>query len=248
MLHLLPLLFAPQTDFATWFKGYDACFILRETGTGKETIYNAKRVNQAFPPCSTFKIPNSLIGLETGVVKDENTLFKWDGKDKGREAWNQDHTLASAFENSVLWYYQRIARSVGPKRMQFFVDRLGYGNRDISGGIDKFWLMSSMKITARQQVDLLQSIYAGKVPFSQRSQTILRKIMVIEDKPGHYTFSGKTGSGNGPNGIDLGWFVGSIKTGGKRYVFATNITGKTAWGPEARRITKEILADLNLLR
>ena len=46
-------------------------------------------------PASTFKIPNSIIALETGVVEDpDKDVFKWDGVTRSIEAWNKDHTLA----------------------------------------------------------------------------------------------------------------------------------------------------------
>jgi|GEM_PF-5467902 len=38
-------------------------------------------------PASTFKIPNSVIALETGVVENDSTLFKWDGEK--RESQNE---------------------------------------------------------------------------------------------------------------------------------------------------------------
>jgi beta-lactamase class D len=52
--------------------------------------------------------------------------------------WNRDHTLASAIRFSVVWYFQEIARRIGAARMQRYVDAFQYGNRDLSGGVDRF--------------------------------------------------------------------------------------------------------------
>src|SRR5207248_976054 len=112
------------------------------------------RSGQAQLPASTFKIPNSLIALETGVVEDpDKDVFKWDGVARSIEAWNKDHTLRSAIAASVVPAYQEIARRIGPGRMQKFVDLLEYGNRDIGGGIDQFWLTGNLRIDPMQQVD-----------------------------------------------------------------------------------------------
>jgi beta-lactamase class D len=98
---------------------------------------DADRSGQAFLPASTFKIPNSLIALETGVVGDPDTdIFKWDGVKRSIEAWNQDHNLRSAIAASAVPVYQEIARRIGAERMQKYVDLFEYGNRNIGGGID----------------------------------------------------------------------------------------------------------------
>ena len=53
-------------------------------------------------PASTFKIPNSVIALETGVVGDpDKDVFQWDGVTRSIEAWNRDHTLRSAIAASA---------------------------------------------------------------------------------------------------------------------------------------------------
>ena len=65
-------------------------------------------------PASTFKIQNSIIALETGVVGDpDKDVFKWDGVTRSIEAWNKDHTLRSAIAVSAVPVYQEIARRIG---------------------------------------------------------------------------------------------------------------------------------------
>ena len=49
------------------------------------------RSSQPQLPASTFKIANSLIALETGVVGDpDKDVFKWDGVTRSIEGWNRD--------------------------------------------------------------------------------------------------------------------------------------------------------------
>jgi beta-lactamase class D len=54
--------------------------------------------------------------------------------------------------NSVVWYYKELARRAGQQRMPSYVDRFGYGNRDNSGGIDRFRLPGGLRISAEQLV------------------------------------------------------------------------------------------------
>ena len=90
------------------------------------------RSGEAKLPASTFKIPNSVIALETGVVGDpDKDVFKWDGTTRIIEAWNRDHTMRSAIAASAVPVYQEIARRIGADRMRMYVDKLDYGNRDI---------------------------------------------------------------------------------------------------------------------
>src|SRR3977135_746217 len=91
---------------------------------------DTERSGEAMLPASTFKIPNSLIALETGVVGDpDKDVFPWDGVVRSIEAWNRDHTMRSAIAASAVPVYQEIARRIGAERMQKYVDLFEYGNR-----------------------------------------------------------------------------------------------------------------------
>ena len=120
------------------------------------------RSGEAKLPASTFKIPNSVIALETGVVGDpDKDVFKWDGVTRSIEAWNNDHTMRSAIAVSAVPVYQEIARRIGAERMQKYVDLFEYGNRDIGGGIDQFWLTGNLRIDPVQQVDFVDRLRRG---------------------------------------------------------------------------------------
>lgn len=210
--------------------------------------YNPERCDQRFLPASTFKILNSLIALETGVIPDENYRIEWDGTRYDNAAWNQDHTMQTAFQNSVVWYYRAVARRVGIEKIQHYVDLTDYGNQDTSGPADLFWLEGGLRISADEQVELLQRLYQDDLPFSARSMKIVRDLMVVEQDETH-RLSGKTGSGQ-VDGIWVGWFVGYLETQGNVYYFAANIAGTEdrMYGVEAREIVKDILHALDLLQ
>ena len=137
-----------RTDLADIFQGFDGTFIMYDEGADRYTVFNKALSETRLPPCSTFKVFHALIGLDSGVLDrdDARTLMKWKGKPSSIAAWNHDQTLASAMRHSVVWYFQRVATGIGEERMQRGLDRIGYGNRDISGGLTRFWLQSSLKI------------------------------------------------------------------------------------------------------
>lgn len=228
--------------------GSEGSFVLFDRNQEQYTFYNEAQSEQGFIPASTFKIFNSLVGLETGMIKDENFVIAWDSVDRGRKEWNQSQDLKTAFKNSTVWYYQSLARKVGGERMKYWLDKAGYGNADTSGGIDQFWLKGGLRITPRQQVDFLQKLYNNELPFSQRSMDIVKKIMIAEQTPDH-TLRAKTGWSS--QGIyDIGWYVGYVETKGNVYFFANcmqtaNFDTKD-FGPARKEIAFTILDDLGI--
>jgi beta-lactamase class D len=140
----------------------DGAFVLYDARRSMTTIVNPSLASRGFLPASTFKIPNTVIGLETGVIPDEHFSQRWDGVKRGRTEWNRDQDLASAMKYSVVWFYQEVARRIGQPRMQKWLNTLDYGNHDTSGGIDMFWLQGGLRITPRQQVDFLWQLSHGK--------------------------------------------------------------------------------------
>jgi beta-lactamase class D len=238
---------ASEIDLSRHFGGVDGCFVLLDVSGDQLLRYNPQRCGTRFAPCSTFKIPNSLIGLETGVIPDADHVIKWDGIQRDRPELNRDHTLRSAMANSVVWYYQELARRVGEARMQQFLDAIPYGNRDMSAGLTTFWLGTSLKISPDEQVEFLRRLQRDDLPFSRRSMQIVKEILVQDSRPG-LIYRGKTGSNRGTEGApDLGWYVGWVERDGDVFVFATNISGRGTFGARARAITESILHERGIL-
>jgi beta-lactamase class D len=185
------------------------------------------RSGEAKLPASTFKIPNSLIALETGVVQDpDKDVFKWDGVTRPIEAWNKDHTMRSAIAVSAVPVYQEIARRIGPERMQKFVDLFDYGNRNIGGAIDQFWLTGDLRIDPVQQVDFVDRLRRGVLPVSKRSQDLVRDILPVT-KLGDAVIHAKSGLLGAERGEpSLGWMVGWAEKADAQTVFALNMDCK----------------------
>jgi beta-lactamase class D len=243
-------------DLSPFFKDTNGAFVLYDQKNDRYIRYNEERCRERFSPKSTFKIPNSLIGLETGVIRDADFVIPWNRQKYPPQDWNeypfkhwgQDHTLRSAIKYSVVWYYRELALRVGQERMKKYVTAFDYGNRDISGDIDYFWLGGGLRISADEQVEFLKKFYAGRLPVSKRSTEIVKDILVLE-KTADYKLSAKTGGGPIAEGKYIGWFVGYVETKGNAYFFACNIEGSSYAGIRDKRIdvTKRILAELGYL-
>ena len=176
-------------------------------------------------PASTYKITNSIIALETGVVIDEHSIFKWSGEERFLKNWEQDLTLKEAFHFSCVPCYQEVARKIGPAEMSKYLNKLKYGNMQVdSSNIDIFWLEGESKINQFEQIDFLKRFYHSKLPISKRTETIMKRMIIIEEND-QYTISGKTGWSI-RRGRNNGWFVGYLTRQDNTYFFATNIEPK----------------------
>jgi beta-lactamase class D len=235
-------------DLGVHFLGFRAAFVLRDVAAGRSVRHDPALARERTSPCSTFKIPNSTIGLETGVIPDASFVLPWDGVQRPIPEWNRDHDLRSAIRYSVVWYYQELARRVGPGRMQRWVSDLHYGNEDTSAGVDRFWLGSTLRISPDEQVDFLARLHAGELPASPRSIAIVKELLV-QDPPGPgIVYRGKTGSCCDPEAKDPhGWWVGSVEKGGRLFLYAALIEGPGASGMVCRPMVEKALAALGVL-
>jgi beta-lactamase class D len=227
-------------------------FGIYNNASGQFTIYNVSRFkDSAYLPASTFKIVNSLIGLETGKIRDEKMVIKWDGV-KRRPEWDKDLTMEQAFKVSAVPYYQEAARRVGRDTMQAWLDTLGYASRykkAVINKIDTFWLDNSVKITADEQLGLVKKLYFDQLPFQKRSMRVVKEVLVME-KNSNYTLAYKTGSGTLENGSALGWVIGWVEENRHPYFFALNFDAghNTTVPAGGMDILKGILKQLGYLQ
>jgi beta-lactamase class D len=194
----------------------------------KDTYYsnNYETSKVGHLPASTFKITNSIIALETGIVANDSTIFKWDGKSRRLSDWEQDLTLHDAFHFSCVPCYQEIARNIGLKRMTEELEKLSYENMQVdSSNLDLFWLEGTSKISPFEQIDFLKKLYESELPISERTEKIMKRMMVIEERE-NFKLTGKTGWSI-TNEMDNGWFVGYVETNDNTYFIATNISPKS---------------------
>lgn len=190
----------------------------------KDTYYSNdfNWTKQGKLPASTFKIANSIVALEIGVVENDSTLFEWDGEPRGLPSWEQDLIFRQAFHRSCVPCYQEVARAIGSKHMNEYLQKLEYGKMDVdSGNIDLFWLQGNSQISPMQQIDFLKRFYEEKLPIAARTTRIMKEMIVIQETD-TYKLSGKTGWSI-REGHNNGWFVGYLETGEELYFFATNI-------------------------
>lgn len=218
--------------------------------SGEVTVYNMELDTQRFSPASTFKIVNTLIGVEKGKITDENMVIKWDGVERPVAAWNKDLTMKEAFKVSAVPYYQEVARRIGKDTLQVWIDSLQYGNKNISGPVDSFWLNGQLKISPDEQLGLMYRLYFDKLPFSKYAQQIVRNVMLQEDNT-LYKLSYKTGWGDDENGNPIGWVVGWIEENRHVYFFVTFLKSndKNIDMQKVRmNITKGILSEMGFFK
>ncbi|WP_249122894.1 MULTISPECIES: penicillin-binding transpeptidase domain-containing protein [unclassified Bradyrhizobium] len=216
---------------------------------------DAGRSGEALLPAATFKIPLAVIALETGVVGDpDKDVFAWDGVTRFIPEWNKDHTLRSAMAASAVPVFQEIARRVGAERMQQSLDAFDYGNRDTSGGIDRFWLTGGLRIDPVQQVDFVDRLRRDALPVSKRAQQLGRDILP-ETKVGDAVIRSKTGlvgvddkTEGGGTRASVGWLVGWVEKGDRPTVFALNLDIRVEHHNAARmKLAQACLSEIGAL-
>jgi beta-lactamase class D len=200
-----------------------------------------------------------LIGLEEGVIAaPEAAFWTWDGEERDFPGWNEDQTWRSAFAVSCVPAFQELARKIGEVRMQVWLEKLDYGNKDQCGRPDAFWLpraeQKTIMISPRQQAELVCRMINGELPVKAESVALLTDVMKLESTE-RGTLYGKTGSGlrgaaDGPVSdvdFDMGWLVGFVESGGKKYAYACLVLGPGLRSKDARRVVDGVLRSAGLL-
>ena len=207
----------------------EGCFALMDNASGKFTVHNLGRYrDSSYLPASTFKILNSLIGLQTGKISSDSMVIKWDGVERRVADWNKDLNMYEAFRVSSVYYYQEVARRIGKDTMQIWLDSLKYGAKTdtgkvvITSAIDSFWLDNSLKITPDQQLGLVKRLYFDQLPFFKSYQEMVKRAMLFENNS-NYRLGYKTGWGFKENGNAIGWVVGWVEENSHPYFFVLNI-------------------------
>ena len=113
-------------------------FVLYDIAADHLIWHNRVRAVTRFIGASTFKIPNSLIGLSAGAVKTVDEVLPYGGKRQPSKAWEQDMGLRSAIKISNVPVYQELARRIGLERMRDNVASISYGNGEIGTVADRF--------------------------------------------------------------------------------------------------------------
>jgi beta-lactamase class D len=232
VLAMYSVSFADEKDFT---------FVLKTESDGQLQVINKQRAQRQLTPFSTFKIPNTLILLEKGLVKDMQQQFSIDETRYPRESWwfkrwyEKPLNIRDAFQYSALPLYQQLSADAGKNTYQQYLPEFGYGNQDVSSAVDQFWLNKSLKISAIQQVEFLQKLYNGKLPLSSKTLSTFKDIMLVEATD-EYKLYAKTGAGMLGKGHALGWYVGFVERNDDVYYFAVNTDAESFQKVQPKRI------------
>jgi beta-lactamase class D len=259
LLRPLEVVLANEADAPSqnYFEGLQGCFLLFNMKTGAfDKVIGKDVCQEQFPACSTFKVPLAVMAFDSGVLKDENEVLKWDGVKDARSEVNHDHNAKTWMRDSVVWFSQRITPKLGEARFQKYLNAFNYGNKDITAGITTAWLVSpsaktpALKISAYEQVEFMKKLWTDSLPVSKRAMKLTREITFLEKSPKGYEVSGKTGSSFDDDNrkIQFGWFIAHLKSADQEYIVVTNLRdlkptqSKRYGGLRAKALTKEILA------
>lgn len=236
-----------KKEFKKFFDdaGVSGGIYIYDLNKNKYTIYDRRRMDTGFVPASTSKIIHSLIFLDSGAIRDENEILKWDGVKRSVEAWNKDHNLRTALPTSAVWFYTEVSKRVGQERMQKYYDAVGYGNRDTNGFGADYWNNGKLRVTPREQIEFLVKFHQNRLPFSPQVIAIVKEIMT-EEKTDKFTLRAKTGWSDAFE-PQVGWWVGYVERGKDVYFFATEIDIKKDEDAAKRKeITRNVLKSLKI--
>ncbi len=251
------VLAAQTPNYPALFKNTVGCFILYDNNTHKIIQeYNPSRCAERVSPCSTFKIPLSVMAFDQNIIT-QKTVFKWDGIDRGLPQWNHDQTPQTWLKYSVVWVSQILTPQLGMREIKYYLNKFNYGNQNFSGdpyqnnGLTQAWLHSSLKISAVEQLDFLKDLVNGTLPVSQDAMNNTKQNMYVDTLSNGYKLYGKTGSWD--NGLQqLGWSIGYLQNAKQTYIFVLNFSGpinpknNIAGGTIALNRVKAILAQTKL--
>lgn len=234
----------------TVMKNMDGTIVILDVLSDNAIIYDSSMANSRNTPCSSFKIWNTLFGIENGFIQSESDQFyKWDGNERFIPEWNMDLSLKDAFQFSCVPAYQGLAIKIGEKAMREWVEKINYGDKDISSGLDDFWLprkgKKSIKIAPLEQANLIKKLLKRQLGFGEKSLNILEAVM-HHKTTAIGSMYGKTGSGQNVDDIqdnDIGWYVGYVAGKNGQYAFACLIRNKSTTGRNTRDVVEKIFVE-----
>ena len=233
-------------NLSNYFEKYNGCFVLYDSKNNYWKIYNMDNASLRISPDSTYKIYDALLGLEENIITSSNSFIKWDNTTYPFESWNKNHSLSSAMEFSVNWYFQTLDKHMEKNKISNYLRQIQYGNQNITGSLTSYWLESSLKISPIEQVELLYKLQTNKLNFSSKNINAVKSSICLSSSNKGILY-GKTGTGRVNHQDINGWFVGFIESSNTNYFFATNIQANTdSTGSHAAKITLSILSNLGI--
>ena len=251
-----------EKDWSSYFQGLNGGAVIYLPNENKYQIYNENVCNTRRSPCSTFKIISSLIGIKNGVISEENSVRRWSGETFWNDKWNRDIGFKDAFQTSCVWYFRKITDELGPETIQEELDKLNYGNRDISDwegrlnnnnsnrSLTGFWIESSLKISPKEQVEVLERIFSNDSSYKEQELALLRDAMLITDSGlPDVKIYGKTGFGKTSGIVADAWFTGFADMGKEKSYFCVYLgetDNRDFSSADAKRIAIDLIRDHQL--
>lgn len=248
-----------DTDWSGYFEGINGAAVIYIPAENCYQIYNQELANTQRSPCSTFKIIASLTGLENQVIVPDDSVRQWSGEVFWNDDWNKDITFDEAFRSSCVWYFREVIDEIGKHPIQAELEKLQYGNCDTSDWEGKlntnnhnraltgFWIESSLKISPKEQTEVMERIFGSSSRYSQQTQNQLKQVMLnAEQQEAGLLIYGKTGMGKA-NGIVVdAWFTGFSEAGDKRIYFCVYLgesQGKNVSSTKAKEIAYQLISN-----
>ena len=205
-------------------------------------VYNLSRALQRFLPASTFKIPNALIALETGAVKNLEEVIPYGGGKEYFKSWERDMTLPEAMKASNVAVFHTIAKRIGVETYREKLATYKYGDANPGSTIEnRFWLTGPIEVSRLEQVEFIKQLTSGRLPISDSSFQHVRSMIKIEET-NDYSIFAKSGWA-GPDDPQIGWWVGWVEKDDINYPFALNILIKKNEDAKQRAVVASACID-----
>jgi beta-lactamase class D len=171
-------------------------------------------------PFSTFEIMGALVGLQTGASTSEKMVMDLDSMVCEGNDTCKNMDMAAAFQSGCSAYFEQLAVKTGKDKLKYWIDSIGYGNKQLEGPIENVWTNGSLRISSDEQLGLMKRLYFDQLPFRKTVQETVRQMMLQEDNSA-YRLSYKTGNGVNAQKQPISWICGWIEENKHVYFFVT---------------------------
>lgn len=245
-----------ETDWSGYFNGLQGAAVVYDASASRYMIYNPELADTRRSPCSTFKIVSSMLAIENGILEPDTSTHAWSGEIFWNEDWNKDIAFEEAFRTSCVWYFREVIDEMGPEMVQEGLDRLAYGNCDISDwegrlntnnnnrALTGFWLESSLLISPREQTQVMERIFGPDSFCTEQTKNVLMDVMLVEEpEETAVQIYGKTGMGKAEGVVVDAWFTGFARSTEGNLYFCIYL-GQTDDGNVSSAVAREIAVRL----
>ncbi|MDL2358516.1 MAG: penicillin-binding transpeptidase domain-containing protein [Pseudomonadota bacterium] len=207
------------------------CTVVIDAGSGTALVREGS-CDERVTPASTFKIAISLMGFDSGVLRDERTPYLpyKPSYAAGNPSWRHGTDPARWLRESVVWYSDQVRSRLGAAAVRGYVEAFDYGNLGLPSvtGVNATVALSelspTLKISPIEQTVFLRKLVNRSLPVSAHAYDMTARLLKGETLANGWEVYGKTGTANTrlPAGSEnsIGWFVGWANKGGRTLVFA----------------------------